>query len=996
MPIAQPSWDRRSVKDPLETPARSGSSNSYDELLEELDNEGVPFSSSPENQIPSSIAKQSSRSSTPNRTPNRNSAITEQSPRKSRPEDEFNAEGLSQLSQRSLNLGDLPKDFWDDYNSPAEQDHPQTTPKLVAAAHLQPAPKTSLKRRTPEPASSPVRPPNKRKRTESSPVVDRSEVPDSEDDEGFDQAPELGLSSSQKVEQEALRYLADPNVRNQTCLNPNFLTNFFQNSRLHHLSTWKAELKNRFQEMASSQTKRTNRRLPRRYILHVDFDSFFAAVSLLKRPELKDKPVAISHGQDGASEIASCNYKARSFKVHNGMWMREAKMLCPELVVLPYDFEAYEEASKKFYNVLIGVKADRIQSVSIDEALLDVSSLCISPDTREPASDSTIEREFEKADSIATAIRDRIRELTGCEVSVGIGGNILIARIALRRAKPSGQYHIRPIEVAGALENLKVVDLPTVGRALTTKLLSDLNVETVGDLRSKSKETLVRVLGPKTGEKMYEYSRGINREVVGELSVRQSVSVNINWGIRFENMDQVETFLRQLSEELSRRLEKQKKVGKALTLTIMTRAADAPVITPKFLGCGKCDTISKSVSLDSATFNAGKIYDKTIFMFRQNRIRPTELRGFALQMTALSEYTKGFKEVPSAQQQTLSFAKKTSSSSGAGSNRTEPPKVTKATSSSQEAQQKKLQPNIPPVDLSQVDPTFLEELNNMPSELRDEILADLAQQQQQQRQQGPISQPPPFAKSPSSTPSKRKTAQHLKSNPGMSRPISSPPLRRPPSQPFKTESNLTSPTDNEHEECPEGYDPEVFYSLPEDLKKEILEDARRQGKLKKKASTSTLSNNNASRASNKPGSSSKPAAPIASIFQKRAPHSAPAKIPTVSNTHPAYAPASISHPRVAFQNLVNMGEIELRIKQWFMDALVVGPHEDDLKAWIEYLKQVVIVEGDSEKALGFVAWFIELTSTVNAPPEAHEDWYKGALEAREEVARIVEEYDGAR
>src|SRR5690606_25854609 len=158
-------------------------------------------------------------------------------------------------------------------------------------------------------------------------------------------------------------------------------------------------------------------------------------------------------------------------------------------------------------------------------------------------------------------IRRQIRDLTGCEVSVGIGENILIARIALRRAKPSGQYHIRPKEVLSALENLKVVDLPTVGRALTTKLLSDLNVVTVGDLRSKSKETLIRVLGSKTGEKMYEYSRGINKEVVGELSVRQSVSVNINWGIRFENMAQVETFLRQLSEELSRRLEKQKKVG---------------------------------------------------------------------------------------------------------------------------------------------------------------------------------------------------------------------------------------------------------------------------------------------------------------------------------------------------------------------------------------------------------------------------------------------------
>ncbi|EEY18510.1 DNA polymerase IV [Verticillium alfalfae VaMs.102] len=111
----------------------------------------------------------------------------------------------------------------------------------------------------------------------------------------------------------------------------------------------------------------------RRYILHVDFDSFFCAVSLKKHPELVDKPVVIAHSPGHGSEIASCNYPSRKFGVKNGMWMKKAVELCPELKVLPYDFPAYEEASALFYEAILTV-GGIVQSVSVDEALLDVSA----------------------------------------------------------------------------------------------------------------------------------------------------------------------------------------------------------------------------------------------------------------------------------------------------------------------------------------------------------------------------------------------------------------------------------------------------------------------------------------------------------------------------------------------------------------------------------------------------------------------------------------------
>ncbi|KAI7373461.1 DNA repair protein, partial [Hortaea werneckii] len=89
--------------------------------------------------------------------------------------------------------------------------------------------------------------------------------------------------------------LSDPKIRKSTVVNPDFLEQYYRESRLHHLSTWKADLKSQLQALAAEKTssqKTKLKKLPgqRRYIMHVDFDSFFAAVSLKKNPQHRDKP----------------------------------------------------------------------------------------------------------------------------------------------------------------------------------------------------------------------------------------------------------------------------------------------------------------------------------------------------------------------------------------------------------------------------------------------------------------------------------------------------------------------------------------------------------------------------------------------------------------------------------------------------------------------------------------------------------------------------------
>jgi DNA repair protein REV1 len=371
-------------------------------------------------------------------------------------------------------------------------------------------------------------------------------------------------------------------------------------------------------------------------------------------PEYREKPAAVAHSTGSGSEIASCNYPARKFGVKNGMWMKRATELCPDLKVLPYDFPAYEEASQLFYEAILDV-GGVVQSVSIDEALIDVTDIVLSATGSEGVgvSDGSVWREQEEVDEIASQLRQQIKAKTDCQVSVGIGGNTLLAKIALRKAKPAGQYQIKPEEVFDLLGELKVEDLPGVAYSIGGKL-EEIGVKLVKDIRQTSKERLVSVLGPKTGEKLWEYARGIDRAEVGEQPIRKSVSADVNWGIRFISQEEAEEFVRNLSKELERRLLNEGVRGKHLTMKIMRRALDAPLDPAKHLGHGKCDTFNKSVTFGVATHDGEVIGKEAVAILRSYKFSPGDLRGLGVQMTKLEPLKASSR--PQGSQKKLSFA----------------------------------------------------------------------------------------------------------------------------------------------------------------------------------------------------------------------------------------------------------------------------------------------------------------------------------------------------
>ncbi|UKZ79535.1 hypothetical protein TrVFT333_007292 [Trichoderma virens FT-333] len=433
--------------------------------------------------------------------------------------------------------------------------------------------------------------------------------------------------------------LSDPKIRKSSTANPDFLKQFYSESRLHHLSTWKASLKSSMQRLAAekglSNRKVKSRPGSRKYIMHVDFDSFFCTVSLKRHPEYLDKPSVVAHSTGAGSEIASCNYAARNYGVKNGMWMKRALELCPDLKVLPYDFPAYEDVSRQFYEAILGI-GGIVQSVSIDEALVDATDVVLAAAESHGlgVEEGSLWREQQKVDEIALALRNKIKENTDCSVSVGIGANILQAKVALRKAKPDGQFQLRPEQVMEVIGDLKVEQLPGVAYSIGGKL-EELGVKLVKDLRDIPKDRLVTILGPKTSEKLHDYARGIDRTEVGEQPPRKSVSAEVSWGIRFINQAEAEEFVYNLCKELEKRLVNEQVKGKHLTVKIMRRALDAPLDPTKHLGHGKCDSFNKSAAFGVATHNYEMIGKEAVSILRSFRFSPGDLRGIGVQMTKL-------------------------------------------------------------------------------------------------------------------------------------------------------------------------------------------------------------------------------------------------------------------------------------------------------------------------------------------------------------------------
>jgi DNA polymerase IV len=334
-----------------------------------------------------------------------------------------------------------------------------------------------------------------------------------------------------------------------------------------------------------------------RRILHCDMDCFYAAVHVRDDPSLAGRPVVIGGSPQGRGVVAAANYEARRFGVHSAMPAAQAVRLCPQAVFLKPEFSRYRDESEEIFAIFRDL-TPVVQPASLDEAYLDVTEYL------EPWGSAT---------AIAKEIRRRVREERRLAVSVGVGPNRLIAKIASDYHKPDGLTVVKPHRVQEFLDPLPVRRLHGVGPA-TEKALRNLGVETIADLRGLELPVLERRFGSH-GRGLWNFARGIDPRPVRTHYRRKSLGHEHTYAQDIASLERMDGELEGLAEKVASGLSRREIAARTLTLKVRY---------PDFT------TLTRSRTLDHPTATASEIAEIARALLRQTEAGQRAVRLLGL------------------------------------------------------------------------------------------------------------------------------------------------------------------------------------------------------------------------------------------------------------------------------------------------------------------------------------------------------------------------------
>jgi len=294
-------------------------------------------------------------------------------------------------------------------------------------------------------------------------------------------------------------------------------------------------------------------------ILHVDMDAFYASVEVRDNPSLAGLPVCVGGPASSRGVISAASYEARAFGVHSAMPTAQARRKCPNMVLLPPDFDRYTAVSKQIMEIFRRY-TPTVEPLSLDEAFLDVSGS---------------ERLFGDAREVAVRVRADILRETGLVASVGVAPTKFLAKLASDLDKPDGLRIIEHDEVRGVLDPLPVSKIFGVGPR-TARRLNQQGVETIGDLARLRREDVQAEYGA-AGLWIHDLAHGIDLRRVSSRRVEKSHGMERTFPKDVSDFGELSNMLLSFSEEVAFTLRDKGLRGRTVTLKV--RYADFRTIT---------------------------------------------------------------------------------------------------------------------------------------------------------------------------------------------------------------------------------------------------------------------------------------------------------------------------------------------------------------------------------------------------------------------------------
>ena len=284
-----------------------------------------------------------------------------------------------------------------------------------------------------------------------------------------------------------------------------------------------------------------------RAILHMDLDSFFVSVEVLRNSALKGLPLLIG-GSGDRGVVASCSYEARRYGVHSAMPMKMARRLCPDAIILRGDMDAYSEYSRQVTE-LIEAEAPCMEKASIDEFYLDLSGM---------------DRYF-GCYQWSLELRQKLLREIGLPISLALSVNKIVSKIGTNEAKPNGTKEVIKGTEKAFLAPLSTSKMPGIGDA-TYKKLSFMGVRTLKVL-SEVPQLLEREFG-KTGRILWERANAYDPTPVQPYSEAKSISHEQTFGQDTLDLRKIKNIMLSMVEKLGFELRGSHKLCSIVTVKI--------------------------------------------------------------------------------------------------------------------------------------------------------------------------------------------------------------------------------------------------------------------------------------------------------------------------------------------------------------------------------------------------------------------------------------------
>lgn len=301
-------------------------------------------------------------------------------------------------------------------------------------------------------------------------------------------------------------------------------------------------------------------KLPLRYILCIDVKSFFASVEAVRRglDPLDAYIIVVSDLKvDGAVILASSPKVKSEFGIKTGNRLFEVPK-SKKLILVEPSMQLYLDINRKIHGIFSCFASDEdILTYSIDEAFIDVTSTM-----------KILGNPWE----IAQLIKDRIKRELGLVVTIGIGDNPLLAKLALDNSAKSPKTQIAYWSYESIPQTVwkikKLTDFWGINKGYEERF-NRLGINSVYALAHYPKDILKEKFGI-LGLQHFYHANGVDYTIISERIKPKSHSYSKGQVLPrdYKNKEEIIIILSEMVEDIAGRLRKNNVVCEEIHLYV--------------------------------------------------------------------------------------------------------------------------------------------------------------------------------------------------------------------------------------------------------------------------------------------------------------------------------------------------------------------------------------------------------------------------------------------